>query len=182
MSNSKKTFTFFSNGQNLNSIKNQAKKAHKSGEHPSRSSAYNAISKGISNQSFNKALTLATESSPYTIGSNLYVPLFNLGSEYIIKINQTSLVITEEFGFDLPEGVSLGEVSYNHFEKLNSGWIIKLLADKSIHNEDLYHIEVKTTDEGVVADLWVTEVADTKNNEMMVLGSTYVMFDEFDEY
>ena len=173
----KNIFTFFSNGQNINSIKNKAKKEHKAGKYPSRSSALNSISKEICGKPFNKAVKDFELTSPYSINDTLYLPLTNDGKKYIVTINNKEFSINKNFNISFPEGVYLSDIKYDHFEKLKNGWIFTLSVNKEVHGKDLYMLQICTTDEGIIADLWVIEEVDFEDVSTLV-DSTAAMYDE----
>jgi hypothetical protein len=167
-------FTFFSNGQNVNSIKNQAKKEHKSGKHPSRSSALNTISKSICDKPFNKAVSDFSLISPYTVSDTLFLPLFSNDKKYIISVNKNGLSINDEFKLTFPIGVSLGDVAFNIIQKLSNGWSIDLVVNNKIHGQNQYKVDVKTTDEGIISDLWLVY----DDYDMDSVNSTGAMYNE----
>jgi hypothetical protein len=176
-----KNFTFFPDGQTLVSIKNQAKKEHKSGKYTTRTSALNSISKSICDQSFNKAVSIFESKSPYTKESKLYIPLFDHeNNKYTVVVDENVAEIMSDFKIELPYYVSPGNVTYKSFEKIDNGWIVNL--DVKLSNDKAF-LEIKTTDEGIVIDLYYNEyLSDEDGYATLSLDSTWAMFSEILEF
>tara|TARA_B100000700_G_C15063722_1_gene868085 strand:+ start:39472 stop:40368 length:897 start_codon:yes stop_codon:yes gene_type:complete len=165
-----KKLTFFPNGQNVNQIKNQAKYLHKKGEFKSRSEALNSISKSICGMSFNKAVNNFEELSIFEFNELFYIPLENNKIKYYAQISKKDnrLYFTETLYIELSNNLKFYDLEYSHFEKIENGYIVNLDSN----NKEEYYIEIKKTDEGIVADLLC-------NEEM--LDSTYVFYSELME-
>lgn len=176
-----KIFTFFPNGQTLVSIKNLAKKDHKSGKYTTRTSALNHVSKSICDQSFNKAVSVFESKSPYTKESKLYIPMFdNENNKYTVVVDENVAKIMSDFKIELPHYVSLGNVTYKSFEKLDNGWIIKLDVKSS---NDTAFLEIKTNDEGIIINLYYNEyLSEEDGYSTLFLDSTWAMFSEILEF
>ena len=82
----KNNFIFFSNNRNVNQIKNEARKLHKSGKFNPRTEAQNYICKSAFGLSFNKTVNLAKKSSPFIDNNVLYIPLINNNRKHSISI------------------------------------------------------------------------------------------------
>jgi len=187
MTNLKETFTFFSNGENVNQIKNQAKKAHKNKEYTSRSSALNSITKAICDKSFNKAIEYFDPKSPFLIDDVLYLPLFTNGLRYIAELQNNNLKITDNFYIDISESLNYFNVniSYKNIEKADKGWNINIELETEHHFKNRASINVYYTDEGIVADLYYFEHEVEIDNDKEIdtfspisLDTAYVAFDE----
>jgi hypothetical protein len=184
MTTSKNIFTFFSNGENVNTIKNHAKKAHKNGEYKSRLAALNSISHSISGKPFNKAVSHFKELSPYMVGDSLYVPLINGDDKYFITITSEGAMITEDYLIDFCNivGLKLGKVSYSKIEKLDNGWMVILDLDEETDESDRAFLEIKATDEGIIVDLWYSENdVESEAYEVESIDTTGAMYDEVRE-
>lgn len=184
MTTIKNIFTFFSNGENVNTIKNHAKKAHKNGEYKSRLAALNSISHSVSGKPFNKAVSHFKELSPYMVGDSLYVPIIDGSDKYIITVTSDGAMITEDYlvEFCEVEGLKLGKVSYSKIEKLDNGWMVVLDLDEESDDSDRAFLEIKATDEGIVVDLWYSENdIESESYEVECIDSAGAMYDEVRE-
>jgi len=185
MQNKTKNFTFLPNGKPLSTLKNEAKKLKKQSKFKTLSEAQNALSRSLFNKPLNKLSKNLEERSPVVISGILYLPLvvntkqFECFSEeeefcYYVAMNDKELGISKDMGFYFDNIIYEGFVenlSFSSFEKILTdqdvwnGWHIKL--DKE------YFIEVKTTDEGVVADLYFDN-----GSELDAFRSCYILFEE----
>lgn len=184
MNNSKTIFTFFSDGQTVNSIKNQAKKAHKANEYKTRSEALNAISRPITNLSFNDAVHKAEKTSPFLLNDTLYFPFFIKEKVlYVfIKDNKATVQTSEEFEdtlsfpFDHIKKVDVSKTKFKSLEKANNGWIYYL--EKNEETEESLHLEIYKTDDGLVVDLVCVQEEGENCLSPTTLLSTFAYWNE----
>lgn len=173
---SKTFFHFLPNGENVNILKNQAKKLKKSGKFSTISSALNFLSKENFGKSFNKSFD--SEKSPYLLNNKLVLPFFHEGLKYISILSENELKLSSDYVISFPKGVTLGFLDYSKIEKLDKGFSIVLNTDESIHGDNRHYIDVTLTDEGISADLIILESFDGDSFEYMSLDSNYVFFNE----
>jgi hypothetical protein len=184
MNNSKKIFTFFSNGQTVNTIKNEAKKAHKAKKYNTHSEALNAISKSISNLSFNAAVKVAENESPFLLEDTLYFPLIFNGKTLYVTIKDNKVLVptsedfpdTLSFPFDHLVSVNVKDTAFKSIEKANNGWIYYL--ERNTETEESEHIEIYITDEGIVADFICVEEEGDNCLSPKTLLSTFAFWNE----
>lgn len=194
--NTKNIFTFFKNGQTVNSIKNEAKKLQKSGKFSTRSSALNSLSKEICGLSFNKAVKIAELASPFELNNRVYFPFFNEGNKMNVVMKKDHVCITGDFVVNFPDECSLGVVSFKSFEKTTSGWIFEIYSnvkscptlilgesDQRFGTKDYsirYFFEIKESDDGILVDLWCEEETG-EGVELISLGSNFAYWNEIFE-
>ncbi len=181
----KKHFTFLPNGKPVSSLKNEAKKLHKSGEVKGITAAQNHISKALFNKSFNKLSVELEERSPIVMKKALYLPIvcktdsfssLNDGEEfcYYIAIDENQAAGAFGFSVNIHEFVDsefIETLTLKHFEKIDdtitntNGWKLTL-------NNDHYLI-VKTTCEGIALDIYFDNGTDVES-----VDSSWLFWDE----
>lgn len=181
----KKHFTFLPNGKPVSSLKNEAKKLHKSGDVKGLTAAQNHISKALFNKSFNKLSNELEERSPVVMEKALYLPIvcktdsfssLDDGQEfcYYIAIDENQAAGGHGFSVNLHEFIDpefISNLSLKHFEKIDdtitntNGW--KLTLDKE------HYLIVKTTDEGIVLDVYFDNGTDVDS-----VDSAWLFWDE----
>lgn len=179
----KKHFTFLPNGKPVSTLKNEARKLHKSGEVKGLTAAQNHISKALFNKSFNKLVPELEERSPVVIGDTLFLPLviktdeidyLEKGNDFCYYVTMNNEAISPAFGFAVPFDHLVQEdfienLSFHQIEKLNednnNGWLVRLT--------DNHFVTVKTGDEGINVDLWFED-----EEQSDVLNGTWLLYNE----
>lgn len=167
-------FIFFSNGKTLSSIKNEAKRLHKSGQFNSRSSALNYISKSICGLSFNKAVKEFEHYSPIQVNNKIFLPLFHNNCKFFVIAGEDTVSITNNYTLKYPYDLKFKNPKFKNFNKTDNGWIV-ILEDKE---KQMVYLDIKTTDEGIVIDIICEETLDKKHYETFNVSSTYAFWDE----
>ncbi|MFS1429736.1 hypothetical protein LMH73_022100 [Vibrio splendidus] len=189
----KKHFLFLENGISLEQIKHEAKKRFKAKEFSSLTNAQSALTRPLVNLSFSKAVNKAKDFSPFIIEANnseflshdtLFLPIkidvnrlsFNSSSiksdhiYYYITVCELGIYLGSEFKIDtdnvniIPKNIKLADINCISNE-IQNGWSVSL-------ND--YTLEVKTTDDGIVADLWDNNAPEHELND----NTTYILYDE----
>lgn len=191
--NTKTNFTFLPNGKPVSSLKNEAKKLHKSGEVKGLSNAQNKISKALFNKSFNKLSKDVEELSPMlnTINdeSILYIPIritkedvCNEVSEdftYYFVMNNKMIAGSSEHNLDIEEYIPndfLNNLKFKNFERLNFNCeknSINNLRGWNIYIDENHFIQVNKSDECIFFEVFYQE-----NDSLHSICSNYISYDE----
>lgn len=175
----KKHFTFLPNGKPVSTLKNEARKLHKSGEVKGLTAAQNHISKALFNKSFNKLSKEIEERSPVVIGDTLYLPLviktdkieyLEDGNEFCYYVAMNHEAISPAFGFavsfeDITKKDFIENLSFQQIEKLEKGWLVRL--------DHQHFVTVGTNDEGLVVDLWFED-----GDDIDCFNGTWLLYNE----
>jgi hypothetical protein len=138
-------FICFTNGLSVSIIKKQAKILKKNNSALSLSQALNALVSTFSKKSYNKAI-----SSETTLELPLSSALFEKQT-FISIIKSHSISISGNFTLDFWDVGTLGNPSKVVLDKHVNGWSIPLVTNSKF---DTGSIELRITDEGVVADIY----------------------------
>lgn len=194
-------FTFLPNGKPVSSIKNEARKLHKSGEVKGLANAQNKISKALFNKSFNKLVKDVEEVSPVLTSdySFLYQDKLNdailrlpvrITKEdvnnavdedftYYVAMNEMFVAGSIDNRIDISEYVNLDffkNLKLENFERLNFHTeknISNNLRGWNIFIDENHFIQINKSDECLFIELIYFE-----NGSVDTIVSTYVEYDE----
>ncbi len=175
-----KKLVLFPNGQNVNEIKNQAKRLHKSKAFPSRSAALNSISQDICGLSFNKAVHKFTDLAILAFDDeNCMIPFEFEGQNYYVQIftPHDTLYFKETQSMSLPSDVHFPEFEYKNFEKTEDGYRINLVDER----ESKYFLELTQNEEGISSNLYYCEEVQEGIFEPININGDFIAYSELME-
>lgn len=187
----KKHFLFLENGTTVEQIKHAAKRDFKAKKFNSLSEAQNTLTRSCINKSFNKATNEAKQYSPFVIKAadhellnedSLFLPIKITGEQagiedlesfyYYVVVCKSGIHLSADEGFEFDQlNIEVNEIKLNQIDMINdgihSGWSVDF---------DTHVLVVKSTDEGIVADLWCQQLAESNGY------TSYIFYNECMEY
>ena len=187
----KKHFLFLENGTTVEQAKHAAKRDFKSKKFNSLSEAQNALTRSYINKSFNKATNEAKQYSPFVIKAadhellnedSLFLPIKITGKQadiedlesfyYYVVVCKSGIHLSADEGFEFDGlNIDVNEIKLNQIDMINdgihSGWSVDF---------DTHVLVVKSTDEGIVADLWDQQLSESNGY------TSYIFYSECLDY